>query len=43
MTVSVPSVERIPISEGSGINFGAIISGIDIEHLTGKSQSNVSL
>jgi hypothetical protein len=43
MTVSIPTVERLQAPEGSGINFGAVISGIDIENMTGKSHSRAPL
>jgi len=35
MAVKPVSVEPIAVPEGSGVNFGASISGIDIENLTG--------
>lgn len=35
MAVKEISVERIAVPESSGVNFGASISGLDIENLTG--------
>jgi hypothetical protein len=35
MAVKPVSVERIAVPEGSGVNFGASISGLDIENLSG--------
>jgi hypothetical protein len=35
MAINPVSVERIAVPEGSGVNFGASISGLDIENLTG--------
>jgi hypothetical protein len=32
----VIQVQSIPVVEGSDIDFGAIISGVDIENLNGK-------
>lgn len=37
MAIAPVSVEPVAVSEGSGVNFGAIISNIDIEHMTGRS------
>lgn len=31
------TVEPLRFPEGSGINFGAVVSNIDIENLTGKN------
>jgi hypothetical protein len=35
MTVPQITVKPIAVPEGSGVNFGAEISGVDIEHLNG--------
>lgn len=35
MAVKEVSVEPIAVPEGSAVNFGASISGLDIENLTG--------
>lgn len=37
MAIKPISVEPVAVPEGSGVNFGAIISDIDIENLSGKS------
>lgn len=39
MAVTEVFVERIAVSEGSGVNFGASISGLDIENLSGMLAS----
>jgi len=36
MTVTPVTVSPIAVPEGSGINFGATISGVDIETISGK-------
>jgi len=36
MAIKPITVEPITVPEGSGINFGAQISNVDIENLTGK-------
>lgn len=33
------TVQPLPLPEGSKINFGAAITGVDVENLTGKSKS----
>lgn len=43
MTVKPVSVERLAVPEGSAINFGAVIEGVDIENLTGKHQILVKI
>jgi hypothetical protein len=30
------TVQPIPSPEGSNIDFGAVVSNVDIEHITGK-------
>lgn len=30
------TVQPMSLPEGSGVNFGAVINGVDIENLTGK-------
>lgn len=30
------TVQPLPVPEGSGVNFGAAVSNVDIENLTGK-------
>jgi hypothetical protein len=44
MTVPQISVKPIEVAEGSGVNFGAEISNVDIENLTGMqlTPSNVN-
>lgn len=35
--MSAITVQPLPCPEGSGVQFGAVVSGVDIENLTGKS------
>lgn len=30
------TVQPLPVPEGSKVNFGAVITGVDVENLTGK-------
>jgi hypothetical protein len=39
MAIKPISVEPVAVPEGSGVNFGAVISDIDIENLSGKQQT----
>lgn len=33
-------IQPIPVPEGSGVNFGATVTNVDVEHLTGKRKSH---
>lgn len=37
MTSSKITVEPFVVSESSQVDFGAIVSNVDVEHLTGKN------
>lgn len=37
------TVEPLPVAKGSQVNLGAVVSGVDIEHLTGKVQYIIAL
>ena len=34
-----PSLEALPKAPGSEVNFGAVLYGVDVENMTGKSGS----
>lgn len=36
MNMSTISIQPLPVPEGSGIDFGATVSNVDLENLTGK-------
>lgn len=42
MSSSQIKIESIPVPAGSGINFGATVTNVDVENLTGKNRIAVT-